>query len=363
MYNFERTRKLIDMIDYNTYPNDRELNDREKSILRSIVQSYILTATPVGSRFLSKTSEEFTLSPATIRNVMADLEEMHFISHPHTSAGRVPTDKGYRCYVDTLMNVQVLPEQQRHVVKEQLTALTQEQALKDASKILGALSHCLAIVELPQMLDIIIKKVHLLPLSTNRLLIAMELESHIVRTVTLETDLSIDSTAIDGTSEFINSRISGKTIRFVREHLIGMMMEGARGHHSLLRLFIDSVDTLLNPHALKEEKVHIAGAQHLLEYPEFDSPNQLRGVIELVENEDVIIHLLDQREENQEDSVQIVIGNEMKEERLVEYSMVMGSYSIKGAQGSIGLIGPKRMNYAKMVSLVTYMGQVLSHSR
>ena len=347
---------------YHRNPHDRELNDREKSILRSIVQSYILTATPVGSRFLSKTSEEFTLSPATIRNVMADLEEMQFISHPHISAGRVPTDKGYRCYVDTLMDVQALPEQERHVVKEQLTALSQEQALKDASKILGALSHCLAIVELPQMLDIIIKRVHLLPLSSDRLLIAMELESHIVRTVTLETDLSVDSSALDQTAEFINSRISGKSIRFVREHLVEMMMEGVKGHHNLLRLFIDSVDTLLNPHALNDEKVHIAGAQHLLEYPEFDSPNQLRGVIELVENEDVIIHLLDQREEKIDNSVQIVIGNEMKEQRLIEYSMVMGSYSMKGAYGSIGLIGPKRMNYAKMVSLVKYMGQVLSHS-
>jgi heat-inducible transcriptional repressor len=347
---------------YHRNPHDRELNDREKSILRSIVQSYILTATPVGSRFLSKTSEEFTLSPATIRNVMADLEEMQFISHPHISAGRVPTDKGYRCYVDTLMDVQVLPEQERHVVKEQLTALSQEQALKDASKILGALSHCLAIVELPQMSDIIIKRVHLLPLSSDRLLIAMELESNIVRTVTLETDLSVDSSALDQTAEFINSRISGKSIRFVREHLVEMMMEGVKGHHNLLRLFIDSVDTLLNPHALNDEKVHIAGAQHLLEYPEFDSPNQLRGVIELVENEDVIIHLLDQREEKIDNSVQIVIGNEMKEQRLIEYSMVMGSYSMKGAYGSIGLIGPKRMNYAKMVSLVKYMGQVLSHS-
>ena len=347
---------------YHRNPHDRELNDREKSILRSIVQSYILTATPVGSRFLSKTSEEFTLSPATIRNVMADLEEMQFISHPHISAGRVPTDKGYRCYVDTLMDVQALPEQERHVVKEQLTALSQEQALKDASKILGALSHCLAIVELPQMSDIIIKRVHLLPLSSDRLLIAMELKSNIVRTVTLETDLSVDSSALDQTAEFINSRISGKSIRFVREHLVEMMMEGVKGHHNLLRLFIDSVDTLLNPHALNDEKVHIAGAQHLLEYPEFDSPNQLRGVIELVENEDVIIHLLDQREEKIDNSVQIVIGNEMKEQRLIEYSMVMGSYSMKGAYGSIGLIGPKRMNYAKMVSLVKYMGQVLSHS-
>jgi heat-inducible transcriptional repressor len=346
---------------YHRNPHDRELNDREKSILRSIVQSYILTATPVGSRFLSKTSEEFTLSPATIRNVMADLEEMQFISHPHISAGRVPTDKGYRCYVDTLMDVQALPEQERHVVKEQLTALSQEQALKDASKILGALSHCLAIVELPQMSDIIIKRVHLLPLSSDRLLIAMELESNIVRTVTLETDLSVDSSALDQTAEFINSRISGKSIRFVREHLVEMMMEGVKGHHNLLRLFIDSVDTLLNPHALNDEKVHIAGAQHLLEYPEFDSPNQLRGVIELVENEDVIIHLLDQREEKIDNSVQIVIGNEMKEQRLIEYSMVMGSYSMKGAYGSIGLIGPKRMNYAKMVSLVKYMGQVLSN--
>lgn len=342
--------------------NERELNDREKSVLRSIIQSYILTATPVGSRFLSKTSEEFTLSPATIRNVMADLEEMHFISHPHTSAGRVPTDKGYRCYVDTLMDIQGLSEQERHVVQDHLNVLSQEQALKDASKILGALSQCLAIVELPQMLDILIGKVHLIPLSSTRLLIVMELESNIVRTVTLETDILIDAASIGQTTDFINGRIMGRTIRYVREHLLEMMKEGIQGEHSLLRLFIDSIDTLLNPHALGDEKVHVAGAQHLLEYPEFDTPNHLRGVIELVENEDVIIHLLDQREHISDKPVQIVIGNEMNEERLIEYSMVMGTYSIKGGQGSIGLIGPKRMNYAKMVSLVNYVGQVLSRT-
>jgi heat-inducible transcriptional repressor len=345
-----------------TFSNERALNDREKAILRSIVQSYILTASPVGSRFLSKTSEEFTLSPATIRNVMADLEEMHFISHPHTSAGRVPTDKGYRCYVDTLMDVRELSVHEQYVVKDQLQSLSQEQALKDASKILGALSQCLAIVELPQMLDIIAKGVHLLPLSSNRLLIVMEMDSNIVRTVTLETDISYDSAILDQTSIFINTRISGKSIRYLREHIVEMMMEGGNGQHSLLRLFIDSVDTLFTPHVSNEEKIHVAGARHLLEYPEFDSPNQLRGVIELVENEDVIIHLLDQWDEAESQSVKIVIGNEMKEERLQEYSMVMGSYSIKGANGSIGLIGPKRMNYAKMVSLVQYMGQVLSRS-
>ncbi|MFN5094751.1 MAG: heat-inducible transcriptional repressor HrcA [Ignavibacteria bacterium] len=342
--------------------NDRDLNEREKSVLRSIVQSYILTASPVGSRFLSKTSEEFTLSPATIRNVMADLEDLNFISHPHTSAGRVPTDKGYRCYVDTLMDVRELSEKDRHVVKDQLQALSQDQALKDASRILGALSHCLAIVELPQMLDINVKKAHLVPLSSNRLLIVMELDSNIVRTVTLETDIVYDSALLDHTTHFINSRISGKSIRFLRDHIVEMMMDGTSGQHSLLRLFIDSVDTLLSPHVSSDEKVHIAGARHLLEYPEFDSPNQLKGVIELVENEDVIIHLLDHHDDLQQQSVKIVIGNELKEEKLHEYSLVMGSYTMKGAHGSIGLIGPKRMNYAKMVSLVQYMGQVLSQS-
>ena len=339
---------------------DRELNDREKSVLRSIVQSYILTASPVGSRFLSKSSEEFTLSPATIRNVMSDLEEMEFISHPHTSAGRVPTDKGYRMYVDSLMELEFLSENEQHVVSGQLLTSPQEQALKDASKILGSLSHYLAIVELPNLTDITVRRIQIVPLTSQRLLVVVELDSNLVRTVTLETELSYSPDLLEQTAEFINSRISGKTIRYIRDHFIGMITEGGGFHHgSLLRLFIESVDTLFKPEGSSVEKIHVAGAQNLLNYPEFDNPEQFKGVIELVESEDVIIHLLD-RPEQVDQGITIRIGSELGEEKLNNYSMVLGSYTIEGANGSIGLIGPKRMNYSKMVSLVNYVGSILS---
>jgi heat-inducible transcriptional repressor len=342
--------------------NDRELTDREKFILRSIVQAYILTASPVGSRFLSKYVEECKLSPATIRNVMADLEEMEFISHPHTSAGRVPTDKGYRLYVDSLMNIEHISESEQIVVDTHLLAHPYEGALKDASRILGSLSHYLAIVELPNLADIIVRQIQLMPLSSQRLLVVVELESKLVRTVTLETDIDIQSATLDIVSTFINSKISGKSLRYIRLNFVSILQEHSNFlHSSLFRLFVESVDVLFKPHQANEEKVHIAGTQNLLKYPEFDNPEHVRGIIELVESEDIIIHLLDRKDGISDTGIKVIIGDELGEEKLKNYSLVSGSYSISGANGSIGLIGPKRMNYSKMISLVEYVAGALSN--
>jgi heat-inducible transcriptional repressor len=347
-----------------SYLPDRNLSARERAILRSIVQTYILTAAPVGSRLLSRIFDAGQkLSPATIRNVMADLEDMEFISHPHTSAGRVPTDKGYRLYVDTLMDTESLSENERAAVNQNLLSVPQELALRDASRLLGSLSHYLAIVELPSMADIIIHRLQLVPLSSQRLLVVAELESKLVRTVTLETNMEYDPARLEQMATYINSRISGRSIRYIRENFPHILNTGDShfAHNDLFRLFVESVDSLFQPYQPGEEKLHIAGARNLVHHPEFENPEHMRGIIELVENEDVIIHLLDRSEPQDPGSIRIMIGHELGEEKLQNYSLVLGSYSLNGGTGSIGLIGPKRMNYSRMVSLVEYVAGVLSH--
>lgn len=336
----------------------RELNEREKSILRSIVQMYILTANPIGSRFVSRYLEqEFKLSPATVRNVMSDLEEMEFIGHPHTSAGRIPTDKGYRVYVDYLMQAEKISDTERSVVKDNLMISSPEMLFKDASKILGSLSKYLGVVELPNFLDVIVRRLQLIGLSSSRLLVVMELESNSVRTVTLEAQYEIDYRSLEATAQFINERISGKSIKFLKENFAEVIAE-ADTSNPTLRLFIDSVDTLfaLRKH---EDKLHIAGTPNLLSYPEFEHPERIKGVIELVENEDVIIHLLEKQDKN-DSGIKIAIGQELDNELLNDYSLVATTYQVGSASGLIGLIGPKRMNYSKMVDLVGYVSKVLS---
>lgn len=335
-----------------------ELTEREQMILRAVIQSYVLTANPVGSQNLVKALEsDVKLSSATIRNVMADLEEMGYITHPHTSAGRIPTDKGYRLYVDSLMQLDSLTRSEERTVIANLSASAKESVLRDASKVLGSISKLLGVVQIPSVADLIVRKIELIALSSTRILIVVALDSDIVRTLTLEAAFEIDHTQLDEVARMVNERISGKALRYVHEHFPSMMSE--IGNNALIRLFIDSVDQLFN--RPEGERVHVAGTQYLLHQPEFDSPQRMRGVIELVENEEVIIHLLERSGEN--DKVQVTIGSELDNQMLQDYSLVSATYTIGSATCSVGLIGPKRMNYAKMVSLVGTVASALSTPR
>lgn len=335
------------------------LSDREQLILQTLIQLYVLKASPIGSRTLSKYLErELKLSPATVRNIMSDLEEMDFIAHPHTSAGRVPTDKGYRFYVDSLMNVQYLSAKEILTLKQTLSNAPSETVLKDASKLLGLLSKYLAIVQIPVLTDLIVHKIELVSISSNRLLVILALNSNIVRTATLEADLELDRQNLDELSSLLNEKISGKSLNFIRENFSSLISDIESPNPVLFRLFVDSVDMLFDRYT-SAERIHIAGTKHLLNEPEFDDLDKVRGILELIENEDIIVHILSQYEKQSSD-FQVLIGKEMNNELLEDYSVVLSSYQIGQATGSIGLIGPKRMNYSKMVTLVSQISKIIS---
>lgn len=337
----------------------RELNPREIDILRTIIHLYILNATPVGSRSLSKYLEnDYKLSPATIRNVMADLEEMELICHPHTSAGRIPTDKGYRFYVDTLMKRELLTREEIETLRKSLNPTATEDILKDASKLLGILSKYLSVVELPHISDLIVFRIELIYVTANRLIVVIALDSNIVRTVTLEVNFEVNEKNLDELSRFINEKISGKPLRYIRDNFNDIISEFNQGESPLIRLFIDSIDKLFKSHH-QSDRIHISGTQNLLNYPEFEDLDKVRSVIELIENEDIIIHLFDTYE-SWDKMPQILIGKEIKNELLEDYSLVISNYRYGSATGTIGLIGPKRMNYSKITTLIEYVTNLLS---
>lgn len=336
---------------------ERELTEREKAILRTIIHLYILKAIPIGSRSLSKYIEnDLKLSSATIRNIMSDLEEMDLISHPHTSAGRIPTDKGYRFYVDELMKIEHLNEKEVFAVNDKLNSQSSDAILKSASKVLGMLSKYLGIVAIPNFSDMILIKIELIALSSDRLLIVIALNTNIIKTVTLEAEFGIDIHHLDNISRFINDRVSGKPLKYIRENFAEIISDYSN-NTPLIRLFIESVNKIFQYN--DRERLHLAGAPNLLSYPEFEDLSRVKGVIELIENEDVIVHLLDKYEDKA--GVQIVIGSELQNKLLEDYSMIVTNYHLGGASsGSIGLIGPKRMNYSKMISLVGYVSELIS---
>ncbi|TAL67069.1 MAG: heat-inducible transcription repressor HrcA [Bacteroidetes bacterium] len=337
---------------------NRELTSRERDILRSIIHLYILKAVPIGSRHLAKYLErEMKLSPATVRNVMSDLEEMQFISHPHTSAGRIPTDKGYRFYVDSLMDIEKLSGRDILTLKKNLSTSASESVLKDASRLLGMISRYLGIVEIPHLTELIVLKIELIALSSNKILVVLALDSNIVRTVTLESDIHIDLKHLDEITSYINEKISGKTLKFIRDNFFEMVSELGNTDTPLVRLFLGSIDKIFESQSTTD-RLHIAGTQNLLKNPEFEDLDKVRGVIELVENEEIIVHLLDKYEET--NGVKVLIGKEIHTEPLNDYSMIVTNYRIGSASGAIGLIGPKRMHYSRMISLVQYVSELIS---
>lgn len=334
------------------------LSEREKQILQTIIHMYLLNAVPVGSRSLSKyLQRDLKLSPATIRNVMADLEERQLITHPHTSAGRVPTDKGYRIYVDSLMSIEELTENELKDITLQLTDTRSESILKHASKLLGMISKYLSIIEIPNIEDLIVEKIEIIPLYGNRIIVVIALNSNIIRTVTLETDFEVDVRIIHEISSFINERTCNKKLSFLRQNFSGIMEDYSGKEAPLIRLFIESVDKLFES-SKTSDRIHISGTHNLLTYPEFEDLGRVRGVVELIENEDIIIHLLDNKEYNQ-DGIKVLIGKELNNELLEDYSLIVSNYEVGAASGSIGLIGPKRMNYSKMVSLVKHFSNMI----
>lgn len=337
---------------------NQQLNEREQSILHHVVYNYIQTAIPVGSRYISKHFES-SLSPASIRNVMADLEELGFLSHPHTSAGRVPTDLGYRFYIDYLMEMQQLDDEEKVRIHAQLDQTNDaDEMLRETSKILGKISHQLSIVSSPHLSSGVLEKIELVPITSSKLLVIISIRTGIVRTLMMEVGAEVRRDHLDKIGQVLNERLSGLTLREIRDSFVDRLRDKQGEESGLVRLFIESVDQLFTD-SKERDKILIGGTKNIIEHPEFVDPKNFRSVIELIENEDIIVHLLEKHDELQKGFV-VTIGAENKDETAKEYSFVTATYDVEGVTGRVGIIGPTRMNYSKMIPLVDYVAQTIA---
>ncbi|MEX0736692.1 MAG: heat-inducible transcriptional repressor HrcA [Bacteroidota bacterium] len=338
--------------------NNEQLSERERDILRHVVHNYIQTAVPIGSRYISKRFER-QLSPATIRNVMADLEDLGLLSHPHTSAGRVPTDLGYRYYVDFLMEVNELSAHLREDIEKQLDAsIGGETLLRETSRLLGKITKQLSIVSSPHIASGVFEKLELIPIAASRLLVVISIRSGLVKTIMLEVGVEIPRQSIEQINRLLNERLAGLTLQQIRETFAERVRDFQDDKTGLVRLFIDSVDKLFDD-VKEHDKVHISGTQNIIDQPEFGDPRNFRSVIELIENEDIIVHLLEKHDELEKDFV-ITIGAENNEQKARDYSVVTATYHVEGVMGRVGVIGPRRMDYAKAIPLVDYVAKSIA---
>jgi heat-inducible transcriptional repressor len=336
-----------------------DLNEREKTILRSIVQQFILTALPVGSRNITKRFD-IGFSPATVRNIMSDLEDSGFINHPHTSAGRVPTDKGYRYYVDTLMQIQKLKTSEKEIIEKSFDQSPTEtdEILKIASRLLSSITKQIAYVTYPTLDTGILEKIQLVSLTSTRLLVVVSIKSGFVKTITLEFQTELDSSKFDSVERLLNERLSGLTFNEIRTTFKERFTDIGSDEKPIIRLFIDSVDKIFKNN--KEDKIVITGATNVIHHPEFEDPEKFQSVVELIEDKDIIIHIMEKKKIENVNNIFISIGSENEDEKLNEYSLITREYSFGETSGKVGIIGPKRMEYSKVVAIVSYLGEMLS---
>ena len=335
-----------------------DLSEREKSILRYVIHQFILTANPVGSRNISK-KYDVGLSPATIRNIMSDLEDSGFLGHPHTSAGRVPTDHGYRFYVDSLMGIPKLGKADKKFADNGVDSQKSDDLVKATSSILSKITNELACITYPRISNSVLEKIQIVRLSSSRILVVVTILPGIVKTITLEIQISVQQNKLNSVQRILNQRLSGLRFSDIRNSIGDRVRNlGAGELRPIVRVFLDSADKIF-----KDDKINrsvISGAKNVLAQPEFEDIEQFQSIIEMVEDKDVIVHVMDKRVKEDNDEITITIGSENKEEKFSNYSLITKEYNVGEASGTMGIIGPKRMEYSKVVAAVEYAATLLS---
>jgi len=338
-----------------------KLSEREESILRYVIHQFILTANPVGSRNLSK-KYDIGYSAATVRNIMSDLEESGFLGHPHTSAGRVPTDLGYRFYVNSLMETPQLTQNEVEFIESHFDKLNAETdaILKITSNILSSLTSQLAYVSYPKLGNAILERIQLVSVSNTRLLVIITVKSGMIRTITLEVETGLDKKNISTIQRLLNERLSGLTFEEIKKTISARVKSiSDKDLKPVIRVFLESVGEIFNDVKTNEDSI-ITGTKNLINQPEFSDLKNISSIIELIEDKDIIIHVMDESTKGNKGEVSITIGSESNEEKLTDYSIVVKEYNVGQVLGSIGIIGPKRMTYSHEIASVVQMAQILS---
>jgi len=337
-----------------------ELNERERNILRYIIQQFISTASPVGSRNITK-KYQLGFSPATVRNIMSDLEDSGYIDHPHTSAGRIPTDKGYRFYVDTLMDVHELMSSEKGLINKEMEVNLSETAelLNITSSLLSRITKQLACVTYPKIDSGVLEKIQIVGLTSTRILVVISIKSGFAQTITLEFSTDIKNSLLESVQRLLNERLSGLTLSEVRNSFRERFKDVDDDQKHIIRVFIDSADKIFKD-SKQTDKLVITGAKNIIKQPEFDDAQKFQSIIELIEDKDFIIHILEKSNEQPSEKVFVSIGSENNYQELTGYSFVSKEYKLGDISGTLGIIGPKRMEYSKVVAIVDYMAKMLS---
>ena len=324
-----------------------ELDGRKFKILQAIIQNYLETGEPVGSRTISKYSD-LKLCSATIRNEMSDLEEMGYILQPHTSAGRIPSDKGYRLYVEHMME-----EKDREVreLKELMIERTDkmEQVLKQVVKVLAANTNYATMVSTPRIQGNKLKFIQLSKINNTQILAVIMMDSNLVRNRLIDVTEELDQETVLKLNILLNSILNGLSIEEINLNMITALKKQAGAHSALVGDVIDAVAEVIRTE--EEVEIYTSGATNIFRYPELTENGKASELISAFEEKQELMDLVNETMANSEErGIQIYIGQEAPVQTMKDCSVVTATYELgEGLQGTIGIIGPKRMDYEKVV--------------
>lgn len=332
------------------------LDSRAQHLLKTLVERYIAGGEPVGSRALSKYSS-LELSPATVRNVMADLEELGFIASPHTSAGRVPTPKGYRFFVDSLIVVQALEQVEIHQLEGELKAERPTELVSAAANLLSQLTHFAGVVAIPKRRGASFRHLEFLRLSDRRVLLIVVTPDGDVQNRILHTERAYTQVELSEATNFFNQHFAGRPFQEVRTRLASELKQLREDIAMLMTAAVEAGEGALN----EGEGVVVAGERNLLSGELVGSVDRLKQLFDVFEKKTSLIHLLDVSQRSH--GVQIYIGGESGLVPLDEMSVVTATYELEGRViGTLGVIGPTRMAYARVIPIVDMTAKLLSNA-
>lgn len=335
-----------------------ELSDRAQLLLKALTERYIREGQPVGSRTLARDAG-LKLSPATIRNVMADLEELGLVQSPHTSAGRVPTVQGYRLFVDTLLTVQPLDATVVEAMKSSLEArIETDKLVGSASSLLSDVTRMAGIVTLPRREHASLQRVEFIPLSQRKVLAILVISNKEVQNCILDTERDYTATELQQVSNYLNQQFAGKELSAVRVQLVEELRETRESLDRMMKTALQMADRVLGTAEEGDDYV-LAGQTNLLDFEELCNVATMRQLFEAFNEKSHILKLLDQCVQSQ--GVQIFIGEESGYKLLDECSLVTAPYSVDGeVLGVLGVIGPTRMAYERVIPIVDATARILS---
>lgn len=347
-------------------------DSRAQAVLTAVIKEHLITGEAVGSRVLSERfSHGYGWSSATIRNVMAQLEEAGLVEQPHTSAGRVPTDKGYRFYVDHMLGKARLSRSDLKAIESFLSPdtsdlqQTPEQLMERTSHALSALSENVGIVVTPSLAENLLKHIEFVPLADKRILVILVSASNIIHNKIIRVEDKLTPEELERTARYLNTEFSGKSLIAIRAEILELMREEKALYDRLLRNAVMLCDMSLEGEEGGSAEVYVDGASNILTKPDFVDFNRMRELFRTFEEKSRLIQILNEcvsRDQPQfPGEVHVVIGREHATPSMQNCALITAPYRIGSSEsvGTLGVVGPMRIEYSRMMAMVNYMARMI----